>query len=338
MRSSDFPKLIRGRQTGEAGVNAVSTVVNDKLNWIFRRVNLEHDFGIDGYIDIVREDGSVTGQSIAVQIKSGKTYFKEKTPIGFVFRGEEKHLNYYMNLPVPVLMILHDDVTHQSYWGQFDVRRTEPTPGGWKFNISKNNLLSEKSKPELLDIVGPAVEHTDSIKEHWTINETMNEFDFVLYAIDRDDIESGNTDHIGSFIERIYLNDSLCRKFQGRIEVSISGYDDDPRELWEIPEVVRWYEKADPVIKNWFFFSNTKPPASGLRVYWSCMCHGKRLSVNKKSPHKIKVELDKKRLLELLNSNWLRLNETTDRLGMSIDENKRISFAVCDALELPRGE
>ena len=144
MSSCDFPKLIRERLTGEAGVNAVSTVVNDKMKWIFRRVHLEHDFGIDGYIDIVREDGGVTGQSIAVQIKSGQSFFKEKTPNGFVFRGEEKHLNYYMNLPVPVLMILHDDVTHQCYWEQFDVRKTEPTSRGWKFNISKNSLLSEE--------------------------------------------------------------------------------------------------------------------------------------------------------------------------------------------------
>jgi hypothetical protein len=58
----------------------VSTIVNDKVKWIFRRVGLEHDFGADGYIDIVKDDGRVTGQSIAVQIKSGKSFFSTQTP------------------------------------------------------------------------------------------------------------------------------------------------------------------------------------------------------------------------------------------------------------------
>ena len=41
------------------------------------------------------------------------------------------------------------------------------------------------------------------------------------------------------------MNDTLLLKLQGRIEISISGYDDDPRELWEIPEVIAWFKKAD---------------------------------------------------------------------------------------------
>ena len=33
-----FPTLTRQRQTGESGVNAVSTIINDEIGWIFRRV------------------------------------------------------------------------------------------------------------------------------------------------------------------------------------------------------------------------------------------------------------------------------------------------------------
>jgi hypothetical protein len=204
MSSSKFPKLIRERQTGEAGVNAVSTIVNDKLKWIFRRVNLEHDFGIDGYIDIVEEDGSVTGQSIAVQIKTGKSFFTSMTPTGFTYYGEDKHLNYYLNLPNPLVIILCEPDERQCFWTQFDVRRTERVANGWKITVPKNNVFSESSKEGLLTIVGPAIDHQAAVKAHWALNETMQEFDFILYAADRRDVESGNVGPLAEFHRQDY--------------------------------------------------------------------------------------------------------------------------------------
>ena len=43
--------------------------MNDELGFIFKRNDGSYDFGIDAYIEIVAEDGSVTGQVIGVQIK-----------------------------------------------------------------------------------------------------------------------------------------------------------------------------------------------------------------------------------------------------------------------------
>ena len=51
--------------------------------WLFKRTHQEHDYGIDGYIDIVTEDGHVTGQMFASQIKCGKSFFQEKTKDGY---------------------------------------------------------------------------------------------------------------------------------------------------------------------------------------------------------------------------------------------------------------
>jgi hypothetical protein len=335
MTSEFFPKFSRQKRVGEAGVNAVSTIVNDDLKWIFRRVNLEHDFGIDGYIDFVQDDGAVTGQSFAAQIKTGKSFLSTKTPAGFTYYGEKKHLNYYLNLPVPLLIVLCDDEVNQCYWEKFDIRKTEPTPTGWKLTIPKSNILSRDSKDQLVSIIGPAPEHTEAVKAHWGINQNLNEFDFVFYVVDREDIEDEDIKNAQDFIERIYFNDSLCRKFQGRIEIFISGYDDDPRELFEIPEVVRWYQKADPILKHWFFFANTVAPASGLNCYWACLCGAKRTPAKSKSVGTIQVELERESLVETLKLNFSRLNELTTRLGITDEENKKISFAVCKAIQLP---
>jgi hypothetical protein len=126
----------------------------------------------------------------------------------------------------------------------FDPNRTESTATGWKLGVSKQSNLKE-AKSTLLKIVGPASDHTEIIRAHWALNSALSEADIVLYAVDKDDVMSGSTVHLKSFCDRISMNDTLLLKLQGRIEISISGYDDDPRELWEIPEVIAWFKKAD---------------------------------------------------------------------------------------------
>ncbi|HCN5338910.1 TPA: DUF4365 domain-containing protein, partial [Escherichia coli] len=66
----------------------------------------EMDFGIDGFIEIVRDDGAVTGKMLAVQIKCGASFFSEENRWGYVYRGENKHFNYLSNCPIPVLVLL----------------------------------------------------------------------------------------------------------------------------------------------------------------------------------------------------------------------------------------
>jgi hypothetical protein len=193
------------------------------------------------------------------------------------------------------------------------------------------------SKDELIKIVGPATEHADAIKSHWAMNQMMAEFDFILYAVDRADIENKNTNHIREFRDRIYLNETLCRKLQGRVEVTISGYDEDPRELWEIPEVIRWYQAADDPFKYWFFFMDARFRAHGLKSYFSCLCDAKREKIDAKTKV-IEVSLNRKKLKELFELNFVRLNELTERLGMSIEQSKTITFAVFDVMKIPHGD
>jgi hypothetical protein len=69
-----FPKVQPSALAGEAGVNLVAGVVNAELGWMFRRTHNEHDFGIDGYFDVVSASEEMTGRSLAVQIKYGRSY------------------------------------------------------------------------------------------------------------------------------------------------------------------------------------------------------------------------------------------------------------------------
>ena len=48
------------------------------MGWLFRE-QLTHDHGIDAQVEIVK-DGQPTGDLIAIQIKSGTSFFSERGP------------------------------------------------------------------------------------------------------------------------------------------------------------------------------------------------------------------------------------------------------------------
>jgi hypothetical protein len=196
-------------------------------------------------------------------------------------------------------------------------------------------ILSCSSKARLLEIVGPAVDHTGVLKHHWAFNEALKTASTILYAVDRADVEGQNVETIREFFERLERNPDICERLQGKVRVSISGYDDDKRELWEIPEVLRWFELAEPVVKYWFYFLAIR--SGGLQVLYACVCGPKRVRKMRLQPM-IKVSLDKDKILAFMNRHFAWLNEMTDRMGMPIERNKEITFAVLDELGLPHGK
>jgi hypothetical protein len=322
-----FPTLTAQARRGNLGVEIVSSIVSNDLKWLFRRVHLEEDFGIDGYIDVVLETGSVTGQSLAVQIKCGESFLKTKTNFGYVFYGENKHLNYYLNCKLPILIMLCDPETLRCYWELFDPQRTEKTGSGWKTIIPFAQMLSATSKDGLLKIVGPAVDHTDELEKHWAFNELLVSMGRILFAIDKRDIEAGNIEPICDFFERLTKNYSVCERLRGKVEISVSGYEADSRELWQVPEVRSWFALAEPEVKYWFYFLPAEPPAAGLRLLFACLCEVET-SKALDSQRRRRVEMDTKMMAGLMEKNFIFLNELTDCLGMTVEHNKKISLDV----------
>ena len=130
--SDGFPKLTRSAKHGELGVNLVSTIVSDTFGWLFKNNHQEHDFGIDGQIELVTEHGNVTGQMLAVQIKCGESFFKEQNKWGYVYRGELKHFNYLSNYPVPVVILICHPESKECYWARFQPDQSQITESAWK--------------------------------------------------------------------------------------------------------------------------------------------------------------------------------------------------------------
>ncbi|HBA6539673.1 TPA: DUF4365 domain-containing protein, partial [Escherichia coli] len=96
----NFPKYHQTNSQERLGVNAVAEAIA-KIGQIWRETPMA-DVGIDGQIEYVSPEGFATGRMIAVQIKSGPSFFQESQG-DWVFYPEEKHRFYWERFPLPVL-------------------------------------------------------------------------------------------------------------------------------------------------------------------------------------------------------------------------------------------
>ena len=147
--------------------------------------------------------------------------------------------------------------------------------------------------------------------------------EFALLIVDpgREAVESNDTTDVASLFQHLQVTNELMHKNQGRVTLAISGYDDDERALWEIPEVRRWFRAADPLVRYWFWFLNPHPKAAGLTLLMCSVCPYEKISPSE-------FRFDPAEQSRFLETNFLRLNELCRRLGCEEDDIRTISEAI----------
>lgn len=141
-----MPLRPRSEQTERAGVLAVGQIINDRLGWIFREQPTS-DFGIDAHAEIV-EGNKVTGRLIALQIKSGSSYFKRRGNV-YVFSGDMEHLKYWIGHSLPVYLVLHNPENGRTVWQRISLETVTIDGRRWHVEIPATNVLDESAKPYL---------------------------------------------------------------------------------------------------------------------------------------------------------------------------------------------
>lgn len=135
--------------TEREGVSTVQRIVYKDLGWIFREQTVD-DFGIDAEIEVAGQKYP-TGKMIAVQIKSGTSYFSNPTEEGFTFGFDEKHKKYWLGHVLPVVVLLYHPDRQECIWeivNEFTVKKTSGK--GYKLVIPKEKRFGESKKIELL--------------------------------------------------------------------------------------------------------------------------------------------------------------------------------------------
>ena len=92
----------------------------------------------------------------------------------------------------------------------------------------------------------------------------------VILMFSRRQVETCDIDEPLQFLRRLTADRHTALEFCGRISLVIDGYNDDPRELFEIPEVRAYIKRLDQEWRYWFFFLSQADES--IKLLESCLC------------------------------------------------------------------
>lgn len=149
---SDLPRVTDTDFTEMEGVDHVaSTATRAKCIW---RPTPNRDVGVDGTIEYVTPDGLTPGRLVAVQVKAGESRFKDAKDDWVPFYPEKKHRDYWMEYPLPVILVLHHPLTDETIW--VDARESlRASPGSAAVRVPRSQVFDRNGVLDALAASGP---------------------------------------------------------------------------------------------------------------------------------------------------------------------------------------
>ena len=144
--------------------------------------------------------------------------------------------------------------------------------------------------------------------------------DRLFVVVDRTDVEAGDVSRAATALLRALANSETIERLRGRVDVAFHGYSDDPRELYEIPEVRRFCAELDGEFPYWFYFLSAEGVTLG--VIACCLC-----SVAKVRPGVVSFGPD---LLDFMTRHFEALNWLVDNYALDEGQNIEISCGVTE--------
>lgn len=135
-------------------VSSVERAFTRHLRWTFRDQSVV-DYGIDAHVE-PKKNGTPIGRLIAAQIKGGPWYFRTKAPGGWYYTGKDRHLRYWRNFVLPVVVILYDPDTETCYWQHVSDEHITYTDSGWRLLVPAAQTISA-------DAAGPLLRMAESV-------------------------------------------------------------------------------------------------------------------------------------------------------------------------------
>ena len=103
--------------------------IAEKNNWMFREQPID-DIGIDAHMELVESTGKPK-QLVALQIKSGSSWFKEKKDDYIIFRNiNNRQYNYWTMNSLPCIVVLYNPDDDMCIWQKLTKDTIERTNNG----------------------------------------------------------------------------------------------------------------------------------------------------------------------------------------------------------------
>jgi hypothetical protein len=92
----------------------------------------------------------------------------------------------------------------------------------------------------------------------------------VVLMFSRRQVEICNVDEPLQLLRRLTEDRQTAIDFCGRISLVVDGYNDDPRELFEVPQVRAYIRRLDQAWPYWFLFLSQADES--IKLLESCLC------------------------------------------------------------------
>jgi hypothetical protein len=144
----------------------------------------------------------------------------------------------------------------------------------------------------------------------------------LYVVVSRDEIESRDFTAPFAALKSLIASPATARAHMESVDVAFSGYDEDARELFEIPEVREYVYRLDGEFPYWLFFLSKY--GLGLQC----------LLLSFLPPHltdEAKANVHPERIRELLLNRWLpAMNQVSEFAGLTGDEVDRLTERALD--------
>jgi hypothetical protein len=330
MKTLGYPQYGSSQKKGRIGEKYLNLFVSRDLGWIFRPTNQEDDFGIDAFIDII-DDSNVTGLTLAAQVKCGESYMKNKSKDGIIYNGQNKHLNYYLNLGCPIILVIFDNDPTIGYWVEFDISKTEKTSKGWMQEIPFKNTIDISVKEYWRSLLPNIEDYSERIETLWRTNKTLDKSTLCSYVIDKKGVEELDFKPLKQLVKQLTRTRQSAVNNRNKHFVTFLDYDNDPREVYEIPEIRRWFKESLNNDIPWFYLLCSDDNGISIMILLYSCCDIKVIS---KDNSITRVEIRDFIDIECwFNINFNNLNKLTEENNISMEINRDISGLIVSIVQ-----
>ena len=145
--------------------------------------------------------------------------------------------------------------------------------------------------------------------------------DSIVMVVSRDEVESLDLSGCLGVLDSLIDSREKAMRFRDRVNFSVDGYNDDPRELFEIPEVRTFIRELDVKWPYWFFFLSKTTDTLKMIMFSLCRYQRARGGLIRYDPKDVKLFLYK---------HFDALNRIFGRFDFDKPLNKEMSEAIFD--------
>lgn len=222
MSTVDPKRVIEDR-----AINRLTSLLQEHSH-IVHKIDGHNDFGEDLYISLV-EDGRITGDTIAVQVKGGISY---RSADGYRVRIKQ-HGRSRLNTNVPAVCVVHDPDTDTLHWANASeqLRRAGSNKEVRSIKIARAEILNDRSMPTFTQRM------RDYIAERGEIRHALSQLSGCVFD---------TTDYVAYFMNE-YGEDLIFRQRRGEDVATLLHRDWDWKPVEVTPDALT---RADQY-ENW---------------------------------------------------------------------------------------